>query len=69
MRPCNRTILKTFQLVDEMIRLADEGDAYREDYGCGILFGVMRDAAFSLRKLAEEERSAHVRKGWWKDET
>ena len=51
-----------------MINLADLGDADREDRGCGILFGVLRDSAFKLKKLAEEEKLNHIRKGWWQDE-
>jgi hypothetical protein len=48
-----------------MLRLADQGDADREDVGCGVLYGVLRDTAFKLKKLAEEERQAHILKGWW----
>jgi hypothetical protein len=48
-----------------MLELADEGDEVREDSGCGVLFGVLRDSAFKLKKLAETERDAHKRKGWW----
>lgn len=50
-----------------MLNLADKGDAVREDDGCGILYGVVRDAAFKIRKLAEAERQAHIKKGWWKE--
>ena len=50
-----------------MINLADLGDADREDNGCGILYGVLRDSAFKLRKLAEAEKQNHIRKGWWQD--
>jgi hypothetical protein len=32
-----------------MIRLADQGDADREDTGCGVLYGVLRDAAFKIQ--------------------
>jgi hypothetical protein len=64
-RPCNLHIAKTLQLTEEMICLADQGEADREDNGCGILYGVLRDAAFKLRKLAEAERQNHIRKGWW----
>jgi hypothetical protein len=64
-RPCNRHILRTLQLTDEMLSLADQGESDREDNGCGILFGVLRDTAYKLRKLAETERRNHVRKGWW----
>ena len=64
-KPCNQHIINTLKLVDEMIDLADRGDADREDNGCGILYGVLRDSAFKLKKLAEEEKLNHIRKGWW----
>jgi hypothetical protein len=67
-RPCSLHIVKTLQLVEEMIALADQGDSDREDNGCGILFGVLRDSAFKLKKLAENEKHNHIRKGWWSDE-
>ena len=67
MRPCNLHIVNTLKLVEEMIKLADRGDADREDNGCGILYGVLRDSAFKLKKLAEEERQSHIQKGWWQD--
>lgn len=68
MRPCDMSIRKTLDLAEEMIKLADEGDSVREDDGCGVLYGVLRDSAFRIRKLAEDERSAHIKKGWWKKE-
>jgi hypothetical protein len=67
-KPCNLHIINTLKLADEMIDLADQGDADREDNGCGILYGVLRDSAFKLKKLAEEEKLNHVRKGWWQGE-
>jgi hypothetical protein len=67
MRPCDESIKKTLGLVDTMLELADEGDEVREDSGCGVLFGVLRDSAFKLKKLAEAERAAHKRKGWWEE--
>jgi len=66
-KPCNLHISKTLKLVEEMIWLADQGDTDREDNGCGILYGVLRDSAYKLKKLAEEERVNHIRKGWWPD--
>jgi len=66
-RPCDRNIQKTLRLVDRMLRLADEGDAYREDVGCGILYGVMRDSAYKIKKLAETEKHSHQQKGWWEN--
>jgi hypothetical protein len=66
-KSCNRHLINTLKLVDEMIYLADQGDADREDNGCGILYGVLRDSAFKLKKLAEEEKLNHIRKGWWQE--
>ena len=67
MKSCNLHIINTLKLVDEMIYLADQGDADREDNGCGILYGVLRESAFKLKKLAEEEKLNHIRKGWWQE--
>jgi hypothetical protein len=66
-KPCNLHIAKTLKLVEEMILLADQGDADRKDNGCGILYGVLRDSAYKLKKLAEDEKVNHMRKGWWAD--
>jgi len=65
MKPCDRIILKTLDLVERMAEIADEGDNAREDVGCGILYGILRDSAYRIKKLAEAEREAHREKGWW----
>jgi hypothetical protein len=67
-KPCNLHIIKTLKLVEEMMDLADQGDADREDNGCGILYGVLRDSAYKLRKLAEAEKQNHIVKGWWQEQ-
>ncbi|RLB41607.1 MAG: hypothetical protein DRH12_07695 [Deltaproteobacteria bacterium] len=67
MRECDRVIMQTLELVQEMIQLADHGDAVREDDGCGILYSVIRDSAYKIAKLAEAEKQAHIRKGWWQE--
>ena len=69
MRPCDNNIKKTLALVNEMIKLADKGDIEREDTGCGILYGVLRDSAYKLKKIAEKEKESHIRKGWWEKNT
>jgi len=66
---CNHNIKKTLNLVDEMIRVADKGDIEREDNGCGILYGVLRDSAYKVKKLAEQEKEKHIEKGWWIEES
>lgn len=68
MKPCDRNIKSTIQLTKEMIKLADKGDIEREDTGCGILYGILRDSAYKLKKLAETEKENHIKKGWWKGE-
>lgn len=61
-RPDNQCLKKTLELAERMLRLADEGDAVREDPGCGVLYGVLRDSAYKLKRLAEAEQQAHQRK-------
>ena len=67
MKPCDNNINRTLKLVDEMIVLADQGDVEREDVGCGIMYGILRDAAYRLKKIAEQEKKTHQQKGWWHD--
>ena len=67
MKPCDENIKETLNLVDEMIRIADKGDIEREDNGCGILYGVLRDSAYKLKKMAEQEKENHISKGWWNE--
>ena len=66
MRSCDKNIKNTLNVAEEMIKVADKGDIDREDIGCGILYGVLRDAAYKVKKLAEKEKEAHIQKGWWK---
>ena len=68
MRACNDNIKKTLDLTENMIKLANKGDIDREDTGCGILYGVLLDSAYKLKKLAEKEKEAHIKKGWWKND-
>lgn len=67
MKACDKNIKKTLTLANYMIRLADKGDADREDVGCGVLYGILRDTGYKLKQLAEKEKGAHQEKGWWKD--
>ena len=67
MRPCDECLKKTLELVKKTLELADEGDALRQDTNCGIIYSVLRDSAYKIKRLAEAEREAHIKKGWWKD--
>ena len=62
---CNASIIRTVELSREMLALADEGDGFREDVGCGVLFGTLRDCAYKLRSLAEAEISEHKLHNKW----
>ncbi len=58
----DQCLQKTLELTERMLRLADQGDAARNDSGCGVVYGVLRDSAYKLKQLAEAERQAHLRK-------
>jgi hypothetical protein len=66
MRPCDEVLKRTLRLGKFMVQLADEGDRLREDSGCGVLYGVLRDSGYKIILMAEAEREAHKKKGWWK---
>ncbi|MFH2008515.1 MAG: hypothetical protein ABI333_18150 [bacterium] len=64
-QPFNRNLQRTLSLTREMLALADEGDRDRTDDACGIIFGILRDTAYRLRKLAQEECDKHRTVGKW----
>jgi len=61
----NRYVRKALRLARELMLLADHGDLNRQDDGCGVLSGVVRDCAYQVRAAAEREREAHRRRGMW----
>ena len=65
MKVYNESIKKSIKLAKRMLDLADNGDAAREDESCGVLYAVIRDSAYSIKRLAEAERNIHKRKGLW----
>ena len=52
-------------MTKEMLALADEGDRDRLDDSCGILYGILRDVAYRLRRHAREECEKHKLAGKW----
>jgi len=64
---CNEVIERILELANKMIALANEGDAKRQDVGCGVLFGTLRDSAYKLKSLAEVEVAEHKRQGKWSE--
>jgi hypothetical protein len=67
MNPCDENIKKTLAIVEAMLDLANRGDIDRKDTGCGVLYGILRDSAYKIKNVAELEKKAHIRKGWWQD--
>jgi hypothetical protein len=39
----------------EMLEVADYGDKYRCDDGCGVVFGLLRDSAYKIRSATEKQ--------------
>lgn len=69
-KPCNKNILRVLRISRDMMLLADRGDQSREDRSCGVLYGTLRDSAYKLRSLAEQEINLHKDTGLWDaDET
>lgn len=65
LKPANENIKRTLKLVKTMLELADAGDAHREDVGCGVLYGIIRDAGYKIKKVAEAEKMSHIEKADW----
>lgn len=63
--PFNDNLRRLLHLTKEMMALADEGDRDRNDDSCGILYGILRDTAYRLRALAQEECDRHREAGKW----
>ncbi len=65
MKQCNKNILKVLDSARKLLFIADEGDISREDDGCGVLYGIVRDSAYKMVKQAEIEIENHKRSGKW----
>jgi len=61
----NLNVQKVIRLSRDMMVLADEGDNNRQDRSCGVLYGTLRDSAYKLRDLAEQEKQLHLKNGIW----
>ena len=64
MKPCKKNIKKASELVNDMIDPAEKGDANREDDGCSILYGVLRNSAYERKQIAKAGKERHIKKGW-----
>lgn len=57
----DKNIRRVVEICYEMLELADHGDKFRRDEGCGVVFGALRDEAYKIRQLAEKELERHRR--------
>jgi len=65
MKDCNRNIEEALKIAQELVELGQRGDEDREDDGCGVLYGVIRDAGYKIKTLAEKEKDSHRAGGRW----
>ncbi len=55
----NKNLRKVIDICYEMLELADYGDKFRMDDGCGVVYGTLRDTAYKIRSMTERELSKH----------
>jgi hypothetical protein len=67
MKPFNQNIYETLELSHQLLFLADKGDMERDDDGCGVLYGIVRDIAYRIKAEAEREIECHRKKGKWEE--
>ena len=67
-RAYNKNIIRVLRLSRDMMLLADRGDESRQDRSCGVLYGTLRDSAYKLRSLAEQEIDVHKHAGLWDED-
>ena len=61
----NENLQKTLRLSESMLELARLVDQERREGQCGELFGLLRESAYKLRELAQDEVTRHKRDGRW----
>lgn len=66
MKNCNQNILNVLECVSKLLHIADNGDLHREDDGCGVLYGIVRDSSYKIKNKAEKEIEKHKKLGKWK---
>lgn len=68
MNPCNQNLERSLELSNQLLSLADKGDMDREDSGCGVIYGIMRDAGYRLKTEVTREIENHKKSGKWNNE-
>ncbi len=54
-RKCNKHLKEALDLARSLIILADDGERDSEDDSCSLLYGIVRDCAYRIKKDAECE--------------
>lgn len=57
----NVHIHRLLDLCEELIELAVEGSDAAEDDGCLLLYGLVQDCAYKMRRAGKDELSVHER--------
>jgi hypothetical protein len=58
----DNNLRNVIELCYEMLEQADLGDRFRKDAGCGVVYGTLRDTAYKMRQMAEEELARHSKR-------
>ena len=61
----NGCIVRSLELARELREVSEEGQCVCDDDGCSVLFGIVRDCAYTIMKAAQREREAHRKTGRW----
>jgi hypothetical protein len=54
---------ESMKLAEKLEEVSEKGQAASSDRGCEVLFGIVRDCAYSILKRAELEREVHMNTG------
>jgi len=68
-KPCDHHLRQVILLAERMIKLADVGDDDREDTGCGILFGMLRDSGYNTAFEGKWHVAPYLPTSWYGYET
>ena len=52
---CMHRLLAALELAEEMIRMTDRVENVYDDDGCLVVYGVIKDCAYKIKKAAQRE--------------
>jgi hypothetical protein len=65
----NEYIRRAIGLAKDMKDLADQGELHSDDSSCALLFGVIRDCAYTIEGRAVTEQESHKALGVWDEKS